>query len=218
MQEGMRRLYGAISEAFLALNDPETRARYLEAETGATADSVTSGLRPIERPAGEAAMDLSETTPSAGVPSDGPPPSAPEPEAPPVEEAQLAVPEDLPADELHAHALDALARDLPKEALELCRRACEADPDHPDYAATSLWIQAKLPRPDLKVLTLDLDDLLRIHLDHVPARYYRGVLRRRLGYDSAAKQDFERVLELDPDHAGAHAQLAELAKGGGRRR
>ncbi|MBW2458870.1 MAG: hypothetical protein JRI68_30500, partial [Deltaproteobacteria bacterium] len=138
---------------------------------------------------------------------------------PPSDDEDAAQPEeDLPAGELHERAHTALSQDLPKEALELCRRACEGEPDNPDYAASSLWIQAKLPRPDLKVLTLDLDDLLRTHLDHVAARYYRGVLRRRLSYDSAAKLDFERVLDLDPDHAGAKAQLAELSKGGGRRR
>ncbi len=240
MEVGMKRLYGAISEAYAELGDPDTRARCLAARRdgpeGPTADSVTSGLRSIERPGSAGALDLSATTPSATAPSEEPPSSAPEPdgdgeasrddepeaaadsEPPPEGEEEAQQEEDLSAAELHERALQALSRDQPKEALELSRRACEAEPDNPDYGATSLWIQAKLPRPDLKVLTLDLDDLLRTHLDHVAARYYRGVLRRRLSYDSAAKQDFERVLDLEPDHAGAKAQLAELGKGGGRRR
>jgi hypothetical protein len=119
--------------------------------------------------------------------------------------------EDAAPSKFHERALVALSEQLYTEALALCHRAIEAAPDDPDYVASAVWIQASMPRPDIKVLTLDLDDLLRIHEDHVSARYYRGVLRRRLGYDSAAKQDFERVLQLEREHAGARRQLEQMA-------
>ena len=118
--------------------------------------------------------------------------------------------------ELHERALYEHSEKRPSEALQLCNRACEMDPSNPDYQATAIWIRASMSRPDLKVLTLDLDDILRTHRDHVLARYYRGVLRRRIGYDSAAKRDFEYVLGNDPNHAAARAQLAELQQAFGK--
>ncbi len=122
-----------------------------------------------------------------------------------------ALPESrMSAAELHERALYEHSEKRAADALRLCHRACEIDPVSPDYQATAIWIQASLPRPDLKVLTLDLDDILRTHRDHQLARYYRGVLRRRLGYDAAAKRDFERVLTIDPNHRAARTQLAEL--------
>jgi tetratricopeptide (TPR) repeat protein len=118
----------------------------------------------------------------------------------------------LSAVELHAKALIALSEQRFDEARGYCRSACDLAPDNPDFLASSVWIRASSPRPDTKVLLLDLDGVLREHPDHVQARYYRGVLRRRLGSDSAAARDFDRVLELLPGHAGAASQLAELAK------
>ncbi len=266
LRAGMKKLYESISDAFVTLADPETRARCIAAvakpsEDG-PADGDTSGLRPVKPSDDQAAVDLSATVPSAGAPDEGAsdhsevPVSAvptatmrseamtelgeadkasPEPELEAVTELEApstgdrrpppeageptrdrAAPTWSPS-ELHERALVALAEKRPSEALELCQQACDAEPDNPDYLASALWIRAKLPRPDLKVLTLDLDDLLRTHLDHLAGRYYRGMLRRRLGYDSAAKQDFERVLDLDPDHAGARAQWVELGKAAGRR-
>ena len=116
-----------------------------------------------------------------------------------------------PAD-LHAQALSTLADDRPAEALSLCQAACKAAPDDPDYRASAVWISACLDRPDLKVLVVRLDELLGQHPEHVTARYYRGMLRRRLGDDVAAKSDFERVIDADADHAGAASQLDELGE------
>lgn len=120
--------------------------------------------------------------------------------------------EELTPSQLHERALVALSQQQISEALKYCLLACQQAPDEADYVATGVWIRAAMPKPDLKVLILDLDDLLLGHEEHVTGRYYRGVLRRRLGNDSAARQDFERVLSLDPDHAGARRQLSELSR------
>jgi hypothetical protein len=211
LREGMTKLYGAISQAFETLTDPESRASCAAAAAGPSeespADSDSGGLRPSQPADDPAAREVAvpSTAEEGAEEGDGQPPPG-------------RVESTLSPSQLHERALNALAEDRASEALEFGQQACDSEPDNPDYLATVLWIRSKLPRPDFKVLTLDLDDLLRSHMDHVAARYYRGVLRRRLAYDSAAKQDFERVLDLDPDHAGARAQLVEIGKPAGRRR
>ena len=114
--------------------------------------------------------------------------------------------------ELHAKALVALSEEKIDEARALCRRACDAEPENPDFRASSVWIRASMADPKTKELLLDLDAVLRRHPDHVQARYYRGVLRHRLGSNNAATRDFERVVELQSSHAGARAQLEKLAQ------
>jgi tetratricopeptide (TPR) repeat protein len=118
----------------------------------------------------------------------------------------------LSAIELHERALYALSRNLAPEAMRWCELACAREPARVDFQATSVWIRAQLPRPDLKVLALDLDDIVRQDGECVAARFYRGMLRRRLGAYDGAKQDFERVLLLDPNHAAAGHQLTELSR------
>lgn len=92
-------------------------------------------------------------------------------------------------------------------ALEACALAVQGDPQ-PDYVALSVWIRASMPSPDVKALTVELDELLRAHEQHVAARFYRGVLRKRFGDSAGALRDLSRVLELDPGHAEA-ARLVE---------
>jgi len=113
--------------------------------------------------------------------------------------------------ELHDRIAYHLGRAEPQQAHVLCELATQRDPD--DLAARShgLWTRSLLPRPDLKVLTLELDDILLVVPELVAARHYRGMLRRRLGQEPAARQDFERVLLLEPSHGGARAQLAEIS-------
>ncbi len=117
----------------------------------------------------------------------------------------------LAPSELHERALYEMSQRAFDEALRLCELASQGDPQQADYRATKVWIRAHLPHPDFKVLTLDLDEILLIDRDHVQARFYRAMLRKRLGLEMAAKQDFERVLTIDPGHAGARQELAALA-------
>ena len=141
------------------------------------------------------------------------PPTAPAsaPASAPAPNSSVAPPESaLSTAELHDRIAYHLGRAEPQQAHVLCELATQRDPD--DLAARShgLWTRSLLPRPDLKVLTLELDDILLVVPELVAARHYRGMLRRRLGQEPAARQDFERVLLLEPSHGGARAQLAEI--------
>ncbi|MSP25537.1 MAG: hypothetical protein EXR75_10305 [Myxococcales bacterium] len=110
-------------------------------------------------------------------------------------------------DDLHEQALYELLSGRFSEALNFCDRAFAGRSDDLEIQATRAWIRAHQQRPDLKVLTLDLDDVLLQDPEQIDARFYRGVLRRRLGNDAGARSDLERVLALDPEHRAARAQL-----------
>lgn len=190
LREGMAKIYDAMTDAFMSLTEPSRR--------------------------GETLQRLLQTMPRG---SDFPPTvrsdtgfseAGEEIEHPP--SGERVVDAGLAATELHARALVALSEQRYAEALGLCRDACDVAPGNPDFLASSVWIRASMPQPDTKLLLLDLDALLRDFPDHVQGRYYRGILRRRLGSDNAARRDFERVIELQPGHAGAEAQLAALKR------
>jgi tetratricopeptide (TPR) repeat protein len=123
--------------------------------------------------------------------------------------------EDMDAAAWHARALDALAAGRVEEALARCHQARRAEPDIVAYAATEVWIRAHLPRPDFKVRELQLGMLILTDKKCLITRYYRGIMRGKLGDNAGARHDFEHVLRLDPQHAGAAAQLDRSA---GRRR
>ncbi len=110
-------------------------------------------------------------------------------------------------DDLHEHALYELWAGRPAEALVLCERAHSLRPEDLEIQASRAWIRAHQKRPDLRVIALDLDDLLLQDAEHVDARFYRGMVRHKLGSDAGARSDFERVLALDPEHRAARAQL-----------
>ena len=116
-------------------------------------------------------------------------------------------PTEIGCDIWHARAVDALASGHPEEALECCHRARKIEPDRVAYAATEIWIRAHLSRPDLKVRELQLSMLILDHSRCVAARYYRGMVRVRLGDDAGARRDFEHVLGISPNHAGAKAAV-----------
>lgn len=138
--------------------------------------------------------------------------------APPLSVSTPLPVEDEPApesrlsdEELRERILYLLSREQAAPAQALCELALKRSPDDLRLLATSAWIRSQLPRPDLKVLALELDDVLLVDPNLAVARHYRGLLRRRLGQDGGARQDFERVLAQEPNHHGARAQLAELA-------
>ncbi len=194
LRDGMAKIYEAMTEAYMSVTEAEDSdilIREFAAESSAREHPPT--LR----------SETGPPTEEAPPASDAEPPSSGER---PVEEPKFA-----PA-ELHTKALIALSEQRLEEADRLCAAACRADGGEPDYQASSAWIRASMEKPDTKVLLLDLDAVLRDHPDHVQARFYRGVLRRRLGSDHAAKRDFERVLELQEGHAGAKAQIGALSR------
>jgi hypothetical protein len=122
-------------------------------------------------------------------------------------EAQVTV---LSAPSLFHLAMKRLAeRDL-DGALEACSMARRAAPGELDYIALSVWIRAQMPGADLKALTVALDEVVALHEDHTEARYYRAILRRRLGDDLGAIRDLRRVIDQVPTHAEAARELSLL--------
>ncbi|MBI4702040.1 MAG: hypothetical protein HY744_12955 [Deltaproteobacteria bacterium] len=99
------------------------------------------------------------------------------------------------------------------EAVRFCEKARTAAPGSKDYAASAIWMWSMMPDVDVKALLRELDDMLRSG-EHVPARFYRGMLHQRLGHDAEARGDFEVVLAHDPEHAQAKQRLALLADAG----
>jgi hypothetical protein len=126
----------------------------------------------------------------------------------PARQPELAV---LSAPALYQLAMTKLGEHDLEGALEACSSARLAAPGEPDYGALSVWIRLQMSGADLKSLSVEIDDLLREHEGHVQARYYRALLRRKLGDDTAAIRDLTRVLELSPSHAEAARELEILA-------
>ena len=114
------------------------------------------------------------------------------------------------AAELLAIARDRLLERDQRGALEAADAARRAAPDDPDIIAIVTWARFQLGRADIKALAVDLDELLAVHSDHVDARFYRAMLRKRLSDQSGCARDLRRLLETQPDHADAARELAAI--------
>ena len=86
----------------------------------------------------------------------------------------------------------------------------QAEPESPDSAALATWIRSQRGGADLKALTIELDELLGAAPDHRDARYYRALLRKRLGDNAGAIRDLRRLLELSPSDTEATKALEGL--------
>ncbi|MBK9262901.1 MAG: hypothetical protein IPM54_24240 [Polyangiaceae bacterium] len=117
-----------------------------------------------------------------------------------------------PAHALYCLAMQRLSEGDRKGALAACQLAREIDPNEPDYALLATWIRAILGGTNLESCVDDLDKLLQDRPDHVPALFYRGYLRRRIGDEAGAATDLRRVLELDPAHQDALRELNRLER------
>lgn len=226
LREGMAKIHEAASDAFALLSDPATRKIFMadfEPSAAPSSPQAPAGSAAPEReraqkterarePERAAKPDLEALTETLSSETGMPPAAAEEIEEDPVSGERAVELVMMSATDLHARALMALSEQKATEALRLVKSACKAEPNNPDFLATSAWIRAAQPRPSLNVLLMDLDDLLDRHPSHVSAIYYRGVLRRRVGDDEGARKDFEAALAIRPDHDGAQAELADLKK------
>ncbi len=109
---------------------------------------------------------------------------------------------DLAQTRLQAHDLDG--------ALEACLWAREADPGNLEIAALDAWIRGQRAGADLKGLTIELDELLSASPDHRNARYYRALLRKRLGDNAGAIRDLRLLQKRTPPDAEATKALEAL--------
>lgn len=117
-----------------------------------------------------------------------------------------------PAQAMYDIARKRLADGDRKGALVACQQAREIDPDEPDYVVLATWISATIGGANLEACVGDLDKLLAHRPDHIPALFYRGYLRRRIGDEEGAVADLQRVLELDPNHEDAQRELKRIER------
>ncbi len=140
------------------------------------------------------------------------------PTPPPPEDEPPALPKRSPPPALRGLSASALvdvagarlaARNL-EGAEEACGWARQAEPDNQDVAALTTWLRAQRAGSDLKLLTIELDELLSAAPDHRNARYYRAMLRKRLGDNAGAIRDLQRLRDLTPPDAEAVKALEAL--------
>jgi hypothetical protein len=116
----------------------------------------------------------------------------------------------MSATELFWLATEAMTERDVAAALDACDAGRKLAPDDPDLAALEVWARAQLGGADLKALAVQLDEVLGAHEKHVEARYYRGMLRKRLGDEAGCLCDLRNVVELSPEHQGACQELASI--------
>jgi hypothetical protein len=192
-----------ISVEVIALNPPPVAAL--------DAPPVAPRAEPVAAPKNAPPPVAPQAEPVA-APKSAPPPVAPQAE--PVAAPKSAPPpalQGLSASELFALAGTRLAeRDL-DGAEEACTWARRAAPEKQDFAALATWIRAQRAGSDLKLLTVELDELLSASPDHRNARFYRALLRKRLGDNAGAIRDLQRLRDRTPPDAEAMKELEALA-------
>ncbi|MEP7121327.1 MAG: hypothetical protein ABJE95_10475 [Byssovorax sp.] len=95
-------------------------------------------------------------------------------------------------------------------ALEACLWSREVEPGNVEIAALDAWIRGQRAGADLKGLTIELDELLSASPDHRNARYYRALLRKRLGDNAGAIRDLRLLQKRTPPDAEAITALEAL--------
>ena len=167
------------------------------AEEAAISDAATTLRSEIELPPAPPAPEVAASDPIVTT----------TPEATPEEADPFA---GLSVPELFWLATEMVSDRDAVGAAEACAAGLRQAPDDPDLAALSAWAHAQLGAADLKALMVELDEILHAHEDHAEARYYRALLRRRLGDETGCVRDLERVAQLDPAHEGALRELGAL--------
>ncbi len=213
----------------------------LEAESGVKevdpavrreARASAEGASPVQAEASGSAAEPSPRAPTADSKTAAAAAPAPEPAPAEVEDEAMASGRRLMAELSSTPLVDlvALARSKMDEkdhegaasVCEIARKRIETEMPEPavgdKLVALFAWSRASLAQPDLKALTIGLDDLIRERdVDPLP-RYVRGLLRKRLGDGAGSQADFRRVLEIDPDNALAKKEITpETVEKGARR-
>lgn len=94
--------------------------------------------------------------------------------------------------------------------------------DDPEAAILHAWARshaAEAPEDVLKSCLADLDKAILKNDESVRARYYRGMIQKRLGNMSAAVRDFQHAARLDPNHLESVRELRVYnMRSGGKKR
>jgi curved DNA-binding protein CbpA len=91
-----------------------------------------------------------------------------------------------------------------------CRRLSALHPNDADVQAIFAWTAAQAgegPDSTLRAAVQALGRALENEADCVRARFYRGVLHKRLGDADLAYRDFARVVRVDPKHVDATREV-----------
>jgi hypothetical protein len=183
-----------MRSALDSIEDLRASAPDLASEVAAAERIVAAGKAPSEEAVVEAAAPLPEDAPPA------------------VEVAKEAGEGDafagMSADELFWLARECLSERDMEGALEACCAGLRGEPEDLNLRALEAWARAQNGGADIKVLTVQLDEVLGADEGHVEARYYRGMLRKRLGDEDGSLRDLRLVMELSPEHEGASLALA----------
>ncbi|MEI7892585.1 MAG: tetratricopeptide repeat protein [Myxococcales bacterium] len=102
------------------------------------------------------------------------------------------------------------------KAEELCRKAQEADPTQADYLALLAWLEAMKAENQSRGKTTEcismLDRAVAVSDRCERARYYRGMLYKRLGNIPLALADFRKAVEINPRAADTQSELRLLLR------
>lgn len=95
-------------------------------------------------------------------------------------------------------------------ASELARTALDVDPSNPDFAALHVYLQALVHGGGkISEAIAMLSATLRANDVHLLSRVYRARLYKQMGRVVDAREDFRRVLQLEPSHVEAQNEVAE---------
>jgi molecular chaperone DnaJ len=185
LEPGAAHVFACVGAAYAVLSDPARRAEYV------------AGLG-------------SEAAPAPVLPP--PSPSEPEPMPVPIR-AGTAVERARAAAEVSQRGMQALRREDLPAAVALLTRAAALAPGEVDYAAQLAWARF-CAAPDKQAVANDVCRVLERAIFRsatpVMARFYLGCVERVLGRVREALHHFHAVLELDPGHAEAAAEIRLL--------
>ncbi len=194
-----------ISVEVVALDAPPRAPQSERAAAFRQPEPVPASKPPGPVPASKPPEPVAPSKPPEPVPASRPP----EPAAASKSAAPPAL-QGLSASELFDLAGARLAERNLDSAEEACVWACRAAPENQDFAVLATWIRAQRAGADLKLLTIELDELLSASPDHRNARYYRALLRKRLGDNAGAIRDLQRLRDRTPPDAEAMKALEAL--------
>jgi curved DNA-binding protein CbpA len=97
------------------------------------------------------------------------------------------------------------------QAEAFCRRATKLDPKQADYHALLAWLEGMKPDSQgptqTKALIARLTEAIAVNANCERAFFYRGLLYKRIGEESAAIKDFRNAAELNPRNVDAQREV-----------
>lgn len=121
-----------------------------------------------------------------------------------------AAPENRPRAEVLREIEKALTKREFHLAEAIARQLASADADDSDAQALAAWASTfagEAPEETLRAALPLLDRAVHRDRDCERAYYYRGIVQKRLGNNTAAFRDFTRVAQLNPKHVDAQREI-----------